>query len=201
LFRFIALPPEPDARIGNELVRHLNQIRGLEGAVMIPSSCRDRYAAWLERHERELESLPGAGDLGPFWSRIAVTTLKMAVILNVSTAGTLLLDDAALESAFGLTAFLKSALGHLFKQEMTFSKGMKDRRKVLSMIERRPGISYRDICRNANLLKRELDPVLDTLRAEQQVQVKQACYWPVGESVVVGDFSTDRKTAAIMGEK
>ena len=76
--RFIALPPEPDTRIGNELVRHLNQIRGLEGAVMIPSSCRDRYAAWLEQHERELESLPGAGNLGPFWSRLSVTTLKMA---------------------------------------------------------------------------------------------------------------------------
>jgi hypothetical protein len=198
--RFIALPPEPDTRIGNELVRHLNQIRALDGALIIPSSCRDRYAAWLEQHERELESLPGAGNLGPFWSRMSVTTLKTAVILNAATAGTLLLDDRALESAIELTEFLKAALGHLFKEEMAFTKGMRDRNRVLAMIKRKPGIPYRDICRNANLLKRDLDPVLDTLRAEQQVQMKQGYYWPVGESVVVGDFATDRKTTAFRGE-
>lgn len=199
--RFIALPPEPDARVGNDLIRHLNQIRGLGGPVTIPSSCRDRYSDWLQDHERELDTLPGAGNLSPFWSRLSVTTLKIAVILNAATAGTLRLDDAALEGAIGLTEFLKASLGYLFKEEMAFTKGMRDRKKVLAMIERRPGISYRDICRNGNLLKRELDPVLDTLRAEQQVQIKSSCYWSVGESAPVGNGPTDTKPSALTGVK
>jgi len=197
--RFIALPPEPDCQIGNELVRSLNQIRALQGAMVLPSSCRDRYAVWLEQHERELETLPGAGNLGPFWSRLSVTTLKMAVILSVARTGTLLMDDDALEAAVGLTEFLKAALARLFSQEMAFTKGMRDRGKVLAMINRKPGIAYRDILRNANLLKKELDPVLETLRAEQQVVVKENHYWPVGVSVPVGTSSTDTKASAFKG--
>jgi hypothetical protein len=197
--RFMAIPPEPDGRVGNELIRHLNDIRGLQGALTIPSTARDRYAVWLEEHERELESLPGAGNLGPFWSRLSVTTLKMALILNAATAGTLVLDDSALESAIALTEFLKAALGHLFREEMAFTKGMRDRKKVLAMIDRRPGIQFRDISRNANLLKRELDPVIETIVAEQLVEFRNGGYWPVGESAAVSTCITDSKTAASMG--
>lgn len=57
--RFLALPPEPDGKVGNDLIRWLNDIRKIEGAIALPSSVRDRYTAWLEFHERELDSRAG----------------------------------------------------------------------------------------------------------------------------------------------
>ena len=99
---------------------------------------RDRYYIWLQEHERQLEAQPRAGQLGPFWSRMGITTLKLALVLHVGTAGTLLMDDAALTSAIGLTDFLKAALGKLFEEEIAFTPGMKDRQKVLRLITNRP---------------------------------------------------------------
>ena len=125
--------------------------------------------AWLEDHERQLEALPRAGQLGPFWSRMGITTLKLALVLHASTAGTLLMDDAALTSAIGLTDFLKAALGKLFEEEIAFTPGMKDRQKVLRIITNRAGISFRDLLRASRLTKKQLEPALDTLLCEGTV--------------------------------
>jgi ESS family glutamate:Na+ symporter len=52
--RFIAIPPEPDWRLGHDIVKRLHLL-----TVMQPQECRlapgvqDRYTTWLERHERE----------------------------------------------------------------------------------------------------------------------------------------------------
>jgi hypothetical protein len=195
--RFIAIPPEPDGKVGSELLRHLNTLRRLEGPIVLPGSVRDRYADWLERHERDLEAMPRAGQLGPFWSRMAMTTLKLALILHVSTAGTLLMDEAALESAIGMTAFLKAALAKLFDEEMAFTPDMRNKQKVLQTIRRHPGICFRDVSRNSNLLKRPLEAVIETLLIEKLVDAKEGCFWPVGESAPVGKPGTDIKKAQL----
>jgi hypothetical protein len=191
--RFLAIPDEPDGKTGNELVRHLHDIRRLHGPMQLPSSVRDRYTDWLRQHEQDLEALPRAGQLSPFWSRLGMTTLKLGLILQVSTHGTLHMDDDALESAIGLTDYLKRSLAHLFDEEIAFTADMRNRQKVLGMIRRKPGIAFRDISRNANLLKRQLDPVLETLRAEELVCIRDNGYWPVGESASVSSGTTDTK--------
>ena len=43
--------------------------------------------------------IPKHDDLSP----MGITTLKLALVLHVGTAGTLCMDDAALTSAIGLT--------------------------------------------------------------------------------------------------
>jgi hypothetical protein len=189
---FLAIPPEPDARIGNELIRHLNDVRRVAGALTLPPSVRERYAAWLEHHERQLDSLPRSGQLGPFWARLSIITLKMALILHVARTMTLEMDEAALNSAIGLTEFLKAALAQLFEEEMAFTPDMKHRQKVLKQIRQHPGIHFRDVSRNTNVLKRQLDGILETLVAEELIQTKAKCYWPaVGPSAIVGEESTD----------
>jgi hypothetical protein len=191
--RFLAIPPEPDPKVGNELIRRLNAIRKIDGVITLPTSVRERYAAWLERHERELDSLPGAGQLSPFWSRMSITTLKMAIILHVASVGTLLMDEDALESAIGLTEFLKLSLAHLFNEELAFTPDMKNRQRVLQAIRRRPGQPFREISRACSLLKRNLQPVIETLRAEELIVVRDAGYWPVSESEAVSKTGTDNK--------
>ena len=193
--RFLAILPEPDARVGNELIRHLNNIRKLEGVISLPSSVRDRYSHWLEQHEHQLESLTGAGHLSPFWSRMSITTLKMALIIHVSSAGTLVMDDAALESAIGLTEFLKLSLAHLFNEQLAFTPDMKNRQKVLQAVQRRPGLPFRDISRACSLLKRQLEPVMETLLAEELIEFHDSGFWPISESEAVSSTGTDSKRA------
>jgi hypothetical protein len=191
--RFLALPPEPDTQVGNKLIQRLRQHQQLEDAMAMPPSVRDRYAAWLEAHERELDSLPRAGQLGPFWSRMGIITLKVAMIVTVTTTGQLVMTDEAIESAITFTAFTKRALGRLFDEEMAFTPDMRNRQKVLQTIRRHPGIAFRDVLRNCGLLKRNLDPVVETLIAEGLVVLdpKTKSYSIVGESASVGTGSTD----------
>jgi hypothetical protein len=192
---FIAIPPDPDQAIGNRLVQRLNTIRRLEGPIVMPTSVREQYATWLERHEKELDSLPRAGQLGPFWSRMSIVTLKLATIITVATSGTLMMTDEALTSAIGLTEFMKAALGQLFDEDLAFTPDMRNRQRVLQAIRRHPGIAFRDLSRNSSLLKRQLDAVLETLRAEGLVETRDKALWPVGESVAVSDVFTDTRQA------
>lgn len=198
--RFLAIPPEPDGALGNQLIRSLQKLRRLEGAISLPSTVRDRYTAWLDRHERSLDALPRAGQIGPFWSRMAVTTLKMALAINVSADDVdnpLLMSEAAIEAAIGLTEFLKLSLAQLFDEEIAFTPDMRNRQKVLQMIRRKPGIAFRDISRNANLLKRPLEAVLETLKAEGLIDCKEGRFFPVSESVAVGETLTDKQKPMI----
>ena len=199
--RFLAIPPEPDTAVGNELIRHLNAIRRLEGAMGLPADVRDHYATWLQAHERQLDSLPRAGQLGPFWSRMGITTLKLALVLHVSTAGNLLMTDAALDAAIGLTEYLKLALAKLFEEEIAFTPAMKDRQKVLRLITNRSGLSSRDLLRASSLTKKQLDPVLETLLWEGTVRREKDAIYLSAVSVPVSEGVTDKVGPMIMRVK
>jgi hypothetical protein len=186
--RFMAIPEEPDGKAGGELVRHLNDLRRMNGPMQLPASARERYTEWLRQHEQDLDSLPRAGQLSPFWSRLGMTTLKLALVIQVASRGTLLLEDDALESAIGLAEFLKRALGHLFAEEIAFTPDMRNRQKVLNTIRRHPGSPFRTVSMNSGLLKRQLEAVLETLAAEQLIEQRDGGFWPVD---LLGNVGTE----------
>jgi hypothetical protein len=179
----------------------LNAIRRLEGPIGIPSVVRDHYATWLQAHERQLEDLPRSGQLGPFWSRMGITTLKLALVLHVSTAGNLLMTDAALDAAISLTEYLKLALAKLFEEEIAFTPAMKDRQKVLRLTTNRSGLTFRDLLRASSLTKKQLDPVLETLLCEGTVRRDKDVITLSAVSVAVSDRATDRVGPIIMRVK
>src|SRR5688572_15563359 len=73
--RFIAIPPEPDTQLGNDIVRRLQALTHLRPqACDLGQGVQARYTAWLERHERELHGHPRCDDLSPFWSRLSIMT-------------------------------------------------------------------------------------------------------------------------------
>jgi hypothetical protein len=195
---FLSIPPDPDAQIGNQLARRLNAIRKLEGAAMIPTGVREHYASWLQAHEEELETLPRAGQLGPFWSRLSIVTLKLAVIISVASGGTLQVTDEALQSAIEFVQFVKAALGQLFEEDIAFTPDMRNRQRVLQAIRRHPGSPFRDVSRSCSLLKRQLDAVLETLVVEGLVEWRDKKLWPVGESEVVSANAADTKRPRIL---
>jgi hypothetical protein len=203
--RFLSVPPEPDAAIGNRLVKGLNDLRRITGPIVLTGAQLQRYTSWLERHERELHGASKVGELSPFWSRLSIMALKFAMLLQLARDRSLVITSDTLERALSLTEFLKRSLRHLFEEEFAFTRDMQDRQRVLRAIQRRPGILYRDLLRASSLLKRQLDPVLDTLSAEGVVDRRPgdgktpAGYWPSasGASGLVSDTGTDTERPMI----
>jgi hypothetical protein len=192
--RFLAVPPEPAPLIGNQLARSLADIRKVSGAVMLPAVLRDDYAAWLERHERELHGSSRAGELSAFWSRLSIMALKVAMLLQVSHDRSTVIGHDCLQRAIALTEFLKASLRHLFEEEFAFTKDMQDRQRVLRIVKSRrpPRISFRDLLRSSSLLKRQLEPVLETLTAEGLIRrEKDGTVVLSEESATVSEVDTD----------
>jgi hypothetical protein len=204
--RFLALPPDPDHAVGARLLRGLNEVRQVKGVVELAATERATYSAWLEHHERELHGVAKPGELSPFWTRLSIMTLKFAVLLQLSHDRELVIRADTLDCAIELTEFLKRALRHLFNEEFAFSKGMQDRQRVLRAVQRKPGISYRDLLRSCSLLKREFEPVLETLQAEELIHIdrKSRQVWALemsAASVVVSDPPTDALQGRIVRVK
>ena len=55
--RFLAIPPDPNAKARGELLQHLNACGSLRDRLCLPSSVRDHYHSWLQEH-----AVPEAGD-------------------------------------------------------------------------------------------------------------------------------------------
>lgn len=169
--RFIAIPPEPETALLNDIVQRLRLLTTLRPqACTLEPGVSERYTKWLERHERDLHGHPRADDLSPFWSRLSVMTLKFAMLLQLSRDASRVITLDSMDRALDLTDFLKRALAHLFQDEFAFSKEQQQRQRVLRKITSSPGVTYRDLMRACSLSKMEMDRVLETLRAEERIR-------------------------------
>jgi hypothetical protein len=90
------------------------------GAAVIGPDERAQYAAWVESHERELHGSHHVGELSPFWSRLSVTALKLAVLLQLAHDESLTVSAEAMRRAITLTEFLKASLRFLFAEEFAY---------------------------------------------------------------------------------
>jgi hypothetical protein len=195
----LSMPPEPNAQVGNDLINHLNALRGVQGPMELPPRQRERYGKWLESHERELHNAPKAGELSPFWSRLGIVTLKLAMLLELSSTGGRVVSDDSMESALDLTEFLKSSLRWLFEEEFAFTEPMRNRQKILRLVTAHPGIKFRDLLRASSLLKRDAMPVIDTLVAEQSVEFRDNGYWVVsGDRLRADDIKWGHSSASVI---
>ncbi len=178
---FLPMPPPPDPELGRRLLARLKRLRRLQGQMLLSPEATARYGQWVRRHEAELEGVPNVGDLSPFWSRLSITTLKFAMLLEMSYRETLLVGLEAVEQAVQITELLKRSLKNLFLQEFAFTQPMKDRQKLLRLVSNRPGISRRELLRASNLLARAFDDVLNTLVQEGSVVKEGAGLYPCRE--------------------
>jgi hypothetical protein len=181
--RFLAVPPEPDRALGARLLARLNSLRQVSGAAVLGSAEQATYSAWIERHERELHGSSHVGELSPFWSRLSITTLKLAILIQLAHDQSLTISAAALERAIALTEFLKSCLRHLFAEEFAFTEPMRNRQKLLRLIRNRPGIERRELMRASSLLVRDFEAIVSTLSAEELIERRGKQFFPLESSV------------------
>ena len=185
--RFIAIPPEPDTQLSNDIVKRLQALTHIRPQpCVLNRAVQDRYTSWLERHERELHGHPRCDDLSPFWSRLSIMTMKFAMVLQLARDAAPEIELDAMERAIGLTDFLKRALVHLFAEEFAFTREDQDRKKVLRHVRAKPGIWYRDLMRACSMQKFQMDRVLETLGAEEHVEKRQdgkrVSLWPMQDN-------------------
>jgi hypothetical protein len=168
--RFMAVPVEPNREIHTRLLATLNQLRSVRGAVTFAPGVQASYSKWVEAHERELHRSTHVGELSPFWSRLSIITLKLAMLIQLAHDRSLEISPPAMASALSLTDFLKASLRHLFAEEFAFTKPMQDRQKVLRLIRKhQSGISRRDLMRASSMLARDFEAVVSTLMQEEVI--------------------------------
>ncbi len=200
---FLAVPPAPDSTLGKRLLQRLAAIRALEGPVSLEAAAETHYTRWVEMHERELNNSLNVADLSPFWSRLSITTLKLAVLLEMSHRVDLRVSVDAVRQAITITEFLKSSLRVLFQQDFAFTQPMKDRQKILRLVLSRPGVSRRDLLRASNMLARPFEDVLRTLTQEDSIVVREGKYFATHDddasvsSAAVSDGPTDTRRPVI----
>jgi hypothetical protein len=167
----LAIPPEPNLMLENRMVLRLKRLKELTGRADF-SKVKDAYEEWSLSHEDELGITENAELFGGFYARLSIYTLKFAILYQVSLDGSLQIGSEALLRAIELTTFLKRSLRDLFSHDLVFTKDMRDKAKVLKLIQKQPGIPRSDLMNNAHLLKRQLDPILETLHEEGKVETK-----------------------------
>lgn len=188
---FLALPPPPDEQVGEKLMTGLNELRGIGGAAMLTPEVVRFYGAWLEDHERELQRTSRIADMSVFWSRLSITTLKFALLLQLATDRNTTIGADSLHRAIALTEALKNALRWLFESELAFTEDMRNRQKILRTVQRRPGIGRRELLRSSSLLLTKLEPIIRTLTAEGVIEYRDRGYWPSVVSDGVSEGRTD----------
>ena len=173
----IAFPPEPDAKLGNQIVRAIHKVQKVHGKMDI-SGIASKYETWLFKHEDELLTQDSNADLlSGFYSRLSIYTLKFAMILELSHSGKLHITEQSLDRAINLTTYLKSSIKRLIHDEFAFSKDMADKKRLLKIITGNSGITYRKLLQNSHMLADRLKPVLDTLMKEGTIELKTNRYY------------------------
>jgi hypothetical protein len=179
--RSIAIPPEKDIRLENNIATQLNRLRKLEGPADL-SLIKPFYEEWYGIHEAELTGQEDGDLLSGFWTRLSIYLLKFALIYHVAEAGDLRIGESALNKALLLTTWLKKGIKDTLGKDLVFGKDQRDKAKVLRIIEREPGVPHSVALKRSKMLSRYFQPVIDTLIAEGSVEKKNNGYWVVKES-------------------
>ncbi|MFC1682889.1 DUF3987 domain-containing protein [Candidatus Zixiibacteriota bacterium] len=164
----MALPPKPDQILEKKLIRKLSEYKKLSGDVDL-SAARQFYEGWYRDYEGQLLSLTDADLMSGFWTRLSIYTLKFAMLFQISQDGSLIIGSDAMSKAVLLTHFLRDSLNQILGESLVFSRDMRNKNRVLKLINHEPGISRSKLLQHSHLLRKQLDPILDTLIEEESI--------------------------------
>lgn len=168
--RVMAFPPEPDNSLCQTLAQQLREIRELRGTADL-SGVRDQYSEWYQRHEKSLYKQRNQEILSGFYARLADYTLKVAIIYEASSSGSLSISAESLQQAIALIEFLKRNIVMLVNEDLALSPEAAERRKVLSLIPYSPEhITRANLIRYSRLSSGKLDEHLRTIMGTEEVE-------------------------------
>lgn len=192
--KHLAIPDQTDMTKQNELVMMLKRAQAFECQIDL-TDIRDAFTEWHFKHEQEAMSADNEEVKASFYARLDSYCLKLTMLYEIAMQmkatdfpfGELRPSKEAFTYAANLIEYAKATINYMLSEELVFSKEMANRQKVLGLIESNPGIPRTALMQNANLLKRDLDLILETLEGEGTIAIKKEGqrgglhYYPVRE--------------------
>ena len=172
------IPLVPDVALRTRLEAQLCSLLDVSGEADL-SQVETRYAAWYRDVEREaLRAETQAEALSAFYARLSITAIKFSVLLELVTSGKLVVQPATLEEALVLVDYLRATIRRLLRGEFAPTETAKRLHRVLSVIQKYPGIKRGWLLKRTNLDAQELTRALGTLVEREDVYEEERSWWP-----------------------
>ncbi|HVL66776.1 MAG TPA: DUF3987 domain-containing protein [Vicinamibacterales bacterium] len=176
--RFLDIPPPPDVAQRNRLIRSLHEIGGISGDADF-SRIKTRYRAWLRDHESEILRSDHPEIVSAFYTRLSITALKYAILIELSQSRQLSISCGALDEALTLVDYLKAVIAHLLRLEFAPTDSAKRIQQVLKVIRATPGGAQRgQMLKRIGLNAKELTIALQTLVEQGDAYEDGGRWWP-----------------------
>lgn len=169
--KLLPLPPTPDPEAQAAIVQRLEQIAAYRGVFGMSADAEAIHDNWYHANYGEMSQEIDSETLAPFYSRLSVYLLKFAMLYELSATGDFTISAEAMHSACLLVDQLKANIKHLVDTDLLQTYEETLTRKVLTWINRRPGISRSELLRTARVSTRSLEPILQALLERGEISV------------------------------
>lgn len=166
---FMPIPPSYDVSREHFLRGILEEIVSIKGMAKIGKEAQTKYTDWIRKHEAEITMTEDENLLSGFWTRLETYVLKMAILYSLSANRSLEIDIKSLEKAIKTVEAAKGWITKLIREDFSFNQETANRKKVLSIIKREPGIRYAKLLQKSHLGAKQVKAILETLREAEQV--------------------------------
>jgi hypothetical protein len=158
-------------------VQHAHAIGEVQGVANL-TALETPYTAYYRDLEREALRSHQVEIVSAFYTRLAVLTLKFAVLLELARSATLSISKDALDEAITLTTYRRASLQHLIRVEFAATPGARTAQRVLQVITAHPGIKRGWILKRTGSDARMLKDALETLTQQEAVYELEGQWWP-----------------------
>jgi len=153
--------------IQNDLKLMADRYQNLKFYLEEGSDAYQMYAAFHLRTEQEIARHPEADTVGGFYARLLTYTVKFSMIFHImlhadQSRPELALSAESMELAIVWADFFKANVD-LVTESMAFDPKGADRKKVVGIIAKNPGIARSQLFRQSRMAAKELDEAIDSL--------------------------------------
>jgi hypothetical protein len=157
-------------------VRGLHNLRQLRGPVAFDPRVRELIGGWSVSKQKEILGSEHEAVLGAFWSRLETTCLKLALIYELSREPERkpeMIGSQSVGEAINTVEALYGSLLKLLGRELSGSPAVTKKNKLLALIEKKPGITRREMLQRSHLLSKDFQPIFETLMQEGSVETRK----------------------------
>jgi hypothetical protein len=112
-----------------------------------------------------------------FLTRLSITALKYAILIELAQSRQLTVSCGALEEALLLVDYLKAVVAHLLRVEFAPTESAKRVQQVLKVIRDEPGALRGRLLKRIGLNAKELTGALQTLVEQGDAYEDQGGWW------------------------
>jgi hypothetical protein len=173
----IAFPDTPSMMVRNQIVADLNRIGQITGEADF-SAVKRAYTQWYHTLEREASRAEQVEIVSAFYTRLSITAIKLATLIELARTGSLTVSSASLDEAIVLTDYLRAVIRHLLRVEFAPTDNAKRAQRVLQVLTREPGIRRGWLLKKTGYDSRQMTEALHVLTEQGDAYEQDGGWWP-----------------------